>query len=98
MAAERCKYATFLARYSEKTTRSNVFKIGGNNALRLCLLHETHFKRIYAGKKAKLQNTTKMVKLSQQILVSSYSFADIMTRDKYFAFKIVLCSRSGNFL
>ena len=39
-----------------------------------------------------------MVKLSQQILVHSYSFADIMTRDKYVAFKIVSCSRSGNFL
>ena len=39
---------------------------------------------------AKLKNTTKTVKLRQQILVSSYSFADtcIMTRDKYFAFKI----------
>ena len=48
MAAERCKYATFLPRCSEKTTGSNVFKIGGNNALRLCLLQETHFKRIYA--------------------------------------------------
>ena len=50
MAAERCKYATFLARCSEQTTGSNVFKIGGNNAQRLCLLHETHFKRIYAEK------------------------------------------------
>ena len=50
MAAERCKYATFLQRCSEKTTGSNVFKIGGNNTLRLCLLHETHFKRIYAKK------------------------------------------------
>ena len=30
-----------------------------------------------------------MVKLSQTILVRSYSFADIMTRDKYVAFKIV---------
>ena len=39
-----------------------------------------------------------MVKLSQQILVSSYSFADIVTRDRYFAFKIYTCSRSGNFL
>ena len=47
---------------------------------------------------ATLKNTAKMVKLSQQILVSSYSFADIMTRDKYFAFKIDSCSRSGNFL
>ena len=36
-----------------------------------------------------------MVKLSQTILVRSYSFADIMTRDKYVAFKIVSCSRSG---
>ena len=96
MAAERCKYATFLLRCSEKTTGSNVFKIGGNNAQRLCLLHETHFKRMYA--KTILQNTKKMVKLSQQILVGSYSFADIMTRDKYVAFKIVSCSRSGNFL
>ena len=63
---------------------------------RLCLLHETHLKIIYA--KNIMQNTTKMVKLSQQILVCSYSFADIMTRDKYVALKIVSCSRSGNFL
>ena len=48
MAAERCKYATYLPRCSEKTTGSNVFRIGGNNAQRLCLLHETHYKRIYA--------------------------------------------------
>ena len=47
MAAERCKYATFLPRCSERTTVSNVSKIGGNNAQRLCLLHETHFKKIY---------------------------------------------------
>ena len=40
---------------------------------------------------AKLKNATKMVKLSQQILVRSYSFADIMTRDNYVAFKIVSC-------
>ena len=40
----------------------------------------------------------KMVKLSQTILVRSYNFADIMTRDKYVAFKIVSCSRSGNVL
>ena len=50
MAAERCKYATFLPRCSEKTTVSNVFKIGGNNAQRLCLLNETHFKRIHPKK------------------------------------------------
>ena len=92
------KYATFLARCSEKSTGSNVFKIGGNNAQRLCLLHETHLKRICEKNNAKLKNTTKMVKLSQQILVSSNSFADIMTRDKYFAFKIDSCSRAGNFL
>ena len=67
MAAERCKYATFVPCCSEKTAGSNVFKIGGNNAQRLCLLHETNFKIIY---------------------VRSYSFADIMTRDKYFAFKV----------
>ena len=34
---------------------------------------------------AKLKNTAKMVKLSPKILVHSYSFADIMTRDKYVA-------------
>ena len=50
MAAERCKYATFLPRCSEKTTGSNAFKSGGNNEQRLCLLHETHLKRIYAKK------------------------------------------------
>ena len=33
---------------------------------------------------AKLQNTKKIVKLSQQILVGSYSFADIMIRDNRF--------------
>ena len=43
-------------------------------------MHETHFKRIYAKKNAKLKNTTKMVKLSQQNLDRSYSFADT-TRD-----------------
>ena len=65
----------------------------------LCLLHETHFKRMYAKKNnAKLKNTPKMVKLCQQSMVSSYCFADIMTRDKYFAFKIVSCSRTGTFL
>ena len=42
----------------KKTNWSNVFKIGGNNAQRLCLLHETHFKRIYA--KQIMQNTKKM--------------------------------------
>ena len=47
---------------------------------------------------AKVKNTTKIVKLSQQILIRSYSFADIMTRDKYFSLKIVSCSRSANFL
>ena len=36
-----------------------------------------------------MKNTKKIVKLSQQNLVRSYSFADIMTRDKYVAFKIV---------
>ena len=55
-------------------------------------------KRIYAKQNAKLLNKNKMVKLSQQILVRSYSFADIMTLDTYVAFKIVSCSRSGNFL
>ena len=50
MAAERCKYATFLPRCSEKTTGSNVFKIGGNNAQRLCVLHEIHCKIIYEKK------------------------------------------------
>ena len=60
MAAERCKYATFLPRCSEKTTGLNVFKIGGNNAQRLFLLHESHFKRIYAKKNnAKLKIPTK---------------------------------------
>ena len=98
MAAERCKYVTFLKRCSGKTTGSNVFKIRGNNAQRLCLLHECHFKILCEKNNVKLKNTTKMVKLSQQILVSSYSFADTMARDKYFAFKIYTCSRSGNFL
>ena len=44
------------------------------------------------------KNTKKMVKLIPQILVRSDSFGDIMNRDKYVAFKIVSCSRSGNFL
>ena len=62
-------------------------------------MHETHFKKNSCVKNnAKLKNTTQIVKLSQQILVHSYSFADIMTRDKYFAFIIVSCSRSGNVL
>ena len=49
-------------------------------------------------KNAKLKNTTKMVKLSQQIPVRSYSFAHIITQDKYVAFKIVSCNRTGDFL
>ena len=47
---------------------------------------------------ATLKNTTKMVKLCKQLLARSYSFADIMTRGKYVAFKLVSCSRRGNFL
>ena len=47
---------------------------------------------------AKLKNITKMVKLSATILVRSYSFAHIMTREMYVAFKIVAFSRKGNFL
>ena len=62
----------------QKKLIGQIFKIGGNNAQRLCLLHETHFKRIYA--KQIMQNTKKMVKLSQTILVPSYCFADIMIR------------------
>ena len=61
---------------------------------RLCLLHETNLKK-YA--KTIMQNTTTMIKLSQTILVRIYSFADIMTRDKFVAFKIVSCSRTGYF-
>ena len=64
---------------------------------RLCLLHETHLKIIYAKKECKIEKYYKDGQ-SQQILVCSYSFADIMTRDKYVALKIVSCSRSGNFL
>ena len=52
----------------------------------------------YAEKNAKLKNTTNIVKLSPKMLARSYSFADIMTLDKYVAFKIVPCSRTGNFL
>ena len=40
-----------------------------------------------------MQNTNKMVKLSKKSMVRSYSFADIMARDKYVVFKIVSCSR-----
>ena len=47
---------------------------------------------------AKFKNNTKIIKLSQQNLVRSYSFADIMTLDKYASFQIVSCSRSENFL
>ena len=57
------------------------------------------FNKIYVkNHNAKLKNTTKIVKLSAKILVRSYSFAHIMTRDKYVAFKVVSCSRTGNFL
>ena len=43
-------------------------------AQRLCLLHETHFKRMYAKKiMQKLKNTTKMVK-------STYKFERIFFR------------------
>ena len=45
---------------------------------------------------ATLKNTQKMV-VKPTILVRSYTFADIMTRHKYVAFKIVSSSRSGNF-
>ena len=55
-------------------------------------------KEFMAKKYCKLKNTTQLVKLSRQIMVHISSFADIMTRDKYVAFKIVSCSRSGNFL
>ena len=55
-------------------------------------------KEFMLNKIEKLKNTKKMVKLSQTIMVRSYSFGDIMTRDKYVAFKIVPCSRSGNVL
>ena len=47
---------------------------------------------------AKLKKTTQMVKLSPKMLVRSYTFAHIMTRDKYVAFKIVSCIRTRNFL
>ena len=36
---------------------------------------------------AKLKNTIKMVKLSHKMMVRSYSFADIMTRDKHLHLK-----------
>ena len=55
-------------------------------------------KEFMRKKYCKIENTNKMVKLRQQIMVRSYSFADIMTRDNYIAFKIVSCSRPGNFL
>ena len=44
-----------------------------------------------------MKNTKKMVKFSQQIPVRSYSFADIMTRDKYVAFKIFQAVDQGIF-
>ena len=47
---------------------------------------------------AKVKNTTKIVNLSAKMLVRSYSFTHIMTRDKYVAFKIVSCSRTGKLL
>ena len=55
-------------------------------------------KEFMRKKNAKLKNTKQIVKLSLQMIVRSYSFADIMTRDTYVAFKIVSCSRSWNFL
>ena len=55
-------------------------------------------KEVMRKNNAQLKKTSQIVKLSKQIMVRSYSFADIMTRDKYVAFKIVSCSRSGNFL
>ena len=56
-----------------------------------CLLYETNFNKIYAKNNAKLKNTAKFGSYS-------YSFVHIMTPDKYVAFKIVSCSRTGNFL
>ena len=65
----------------------------------LYLLHETNFIfKLCEKNNAKLKNSTNMVKLSPTILVRSYTFADIMTRDKYVAFKMILCRRTGNFL
>ena len=90
----------FFAATEEQTTGLNVFKIGGNvhryfvYCMKLILFYFLNMRK----NNAKLKNTTKMVKLSPTILVRSYSFADIMTRDKYVAFKIVSCSRTGNFL
>ena len=54
-------------------------------------------KEVMRKNNAQLKKTSQIVKLSKQLMVRSYSFADIMTRDKYVAFKIVSCSRSGNF-
>ena len=55
-------------------------------------------KNVCEKNNAKLKNTNKMVKLSQKIMVRSYSFADVMTRDNYIAFKIVACGIPGNLL
>ena len=47
MAAERCKYATFWRAVQKKLLGQMSSKLE-EIMQRLCLLHETHFKRIYA--------------------------------------------------
>ena len=97
MAADRFKYATILPRCSEQTTWSNVFKIEENMHRHSAYL-KLILKEFIRKKECKIEKYQNIVKLSQPILVRSYSFADIMTRDKYVAFKIVSCSTSWNFI
>ena len=86
-----------LPRSAEKTTGSNVLTIGGNLHRDCVYCMKLILKELCEKNNAKLKNTTKMFKLRPKNLVRCYSFADIMTREKYVAFKIVACSRSGNF-
>ena len=55
-------------------------------------------KEFMRKKECKIEKYHKNCQIKPTILVRSYSFADIMTRDKYVAFKIVSCSRSWNCL
>ena len=57
--------------------------------MKLCFIN-----KIYEKNNSKLKNIKKMDKLSPTMLVRSYSFADIMTRGKHVALKIVACSRA----
>ena len=72
----------------KKNTGSNVFKIGGNIHRDYVYCMKLILKKYMQKYNAKLKKPTEIVRLSATILVRSYCFAHIMTREKYVAFKI----------